>query len=82
MAANVLRSPRATEMAIYLVRAFVIQREQLATNAAVLKRLAEIDKTLLEHDDALRLLWERLQPLLAPPPETPRPKIGFHPGNR
>jgi len=47
-----------------------------------LKRLAEIDKTLLEHDSALRVLWQRLQPLLAPPPEKPRRKIGFHEGNR
>jgi predicted transcriptional regulator len=29
-------------------------REQLAANAAILKRLAEIDKSLLEHDSALR----------------------------
>lgn len=82
MAANVLRSPRATEMAIYVVRAFVKQREALATNSVILRRLAEIDKTLLEHDSALQILWRRLQPLLAPPPDLPKPKIGFHPGNR
>lgn len=82
MAANVLRSPRATDMAIYVVRAFVKQREALASNAVILKRLAEIDKTLLEHDTALQILWKRLQPLLAPPPDKPKPKIGFHEGNR
>jgi hypothetical protein len=52
-------------------------REQLAANAAILKRLAEIDKTLLEHDSALRVIWEKLQPLLTPPPEPPRRRIGF-----
>ena len=85
MAANVLRSPRATEMAIYVVRAFVKQREALASNAVILKRLAEIDKTLLQHDSGLRMLWHRLQPLLAPPvppPEPPKRKIGYHEGNR
>ena len=85
MAANILRSPRATEMAIYVVRAFVKQREALTTNAVILKRLAEIDKTLLEHDSGLRMLWHRLQPLLAPPPPPPEPpkrKIGYHEGNR
>lgn len=82
MAANILRSERAAEMSVYVVRAFVKQREALASNAAILKRLAEIDKTLLEHDTALQILWQRLQPLLAPPPENPKPKIGFHPGNR
>ncbi|MDB6114680.1 MAG: hypothetical protein JWQ83_451 [Lacunisphaera sp.] len=69
-------------MAIYVVRAFVKQREALAANAVILKRLAEIDKTLLEHDSALQILWKRLQPLLAPPAEQPKRKIGFHPGNR
>ena len=82
MAANILRSPHATEMAIYVVRAFVKQREALATNAVILKRLAEIDTSLLEHNSALQILWQRLQPLLAPPEDPPKPKIGYHPGNR
>jgi len=81
MAANVLRSPRAAEMSVYVVRAFVRMREELAANATILKRLAEIDRTLLEHDSALRTLWQRLQPLLAPPPEPPRRRMGFHVGN-
>jgi len=78
MAANVLRSERAIRMSVHVVRAFVRQREQLAANAAILKRLAEIDTSLLEHDQTLRLLWTRLAPLLAPPPEAPRRRIGFH----
>jgi hypothetical protein len=45
-----------------------------------LKRLAEIDRALLQHDAALRRIWEKLQPLLAPPPEPPRRRIkGFDP---
>jgi hypothetical protein len=47
-------------------------REQLVANAAILKRLAEIDKTLLEQDSALRTIWTKLRPLLAPPTR-PRP---------
>jgi hypothetical protein len=78
MAANILRSPKAVEMSVYVVRAFIKQREALAANATILKRLAEIDKTLLEHNGALLTLWKRLQPLLAPPPELPRKELGFH----
>jgi hypothetical protein len=81
MAANVLRSARAVEMSVYVVRAFVRMREELAANATILKRLAEIDRTLLEHDSALRTVWQRLQPLLAPPPEPPQRRMGFHVGN-
>jgi hypothetical protein len=82
MAANVLRSLRATEMAIYVVRAFVKQREVLVANAEILRKLAVIDKTLIQHDSALQILWTRLQPLLSPPPVPPKPRIGFHEGNR
>lgn len=78
MAANVLRSPKAVEMSVYVVRAFIAQREVLTTNATILKRLAEIDKTLLEHNSALLSLWKKLKPLLAPPPESPRKEMGFH----
>jgi hypothetical protein len=81
-AANVLRSERAVEMSLYVIRAFVRMREELAANATILKRLAEIEKTLLEHDSTLRVLWTRLQPLLAPPPESPRRRIGFRPDDQ
>jgi ABC-type uncharacterized transport system fused permease/ATPase subunit len=77
-AANVLQSDRAIAMSVYVIRAFIEQREKLAANAAILKRLAEIDKTLLEHDTALREIYQKLLPLLAPPPEPPRRQIGFH----
>ena len=78
MAANILRSERAVEMSVFVIRAFVSVREQLAANATILKRLAEIDKTLLEHDSALQTIWGKLQPLLAPPPEPPKRRIGFN----
>ncbi|MBE2202891.1 MAG: ORF6N domain-containing protein [Chthoniobacterales bacterium] len=78
MAATVLNSPEAVKMSVFVVRAFVQMREQLATNAAILKRLAEIDKTLLEHDQVLGVIWRQIQPLLAPPPDPPKPRIGFH----
>jgi len=77
MAANVLNSPQAVAMGVFIVRAFVQQREVIAANDAILKRLAEIDKTLLVHDEALRDIYQKLLPLLRPPPETPKPKIGF-----
>lgn len=82
MAANVLRSPKAVAMSVYVVRAFVRMREELTTSVVILKRLADVDKKLVTHDVILRDIYEKLRPLLTPPPETPRPKIGFHPGNR
>jgi len=78
MADTILNSPRAVAMSVYVIRAFVKMREDQATNAAILKRLAEIDKSLLTHDTALRDIYQKLLPLLSPPPDPPRRKIGFH----
>ena len=77
MAATMLNSPQAVAMSVYVVRAFVRMREQLAANAAILKRLAEIDKTLLQNDSALRDIYHKLLPLLQAPPVPPKRRIGF-----
>jgi hypothetical protein len=52
-------------------------REQVAANAAILKRLVEIGRTLLQHDVALRDVYRQLLPLLAPPTEAAKRRIGF-----
>jgi len=78
MAANILRSERAVQMSVFVVRAFVRLREHIAANTAILKRLAEIDKTLLRHDSALRDVYQKLLPLLQPPADPPKRRIGFH----
>lgn len=78
MASTILNSPRAVAMTIYIIRAFIKIRENLAANATILKRLAEVDKTLLLHDSALREIYQKLRPLLEPPAAPPKPEIGFH----
>lgn len=77
MAASVLNSERAIAMSIYVIRAFVELREKLSVNSEILKRLAQIDRELLRHDRALGDIYEKLLPLLAPPPDPQRPQIGF-----
>jgi hypothetical protein len=34
--------------------------------------------TLLEHDSALRDVYQKLLPLLQPPADSPKRRIGFH----
>lgn len=77
MAAMVLSSPEALAMSVYVVRAFVSMRERLAANEAILKHLAEIDKTLLQHDASLRDIYHKLLPLLQPPLAPPKRRMGF-----
>ena len=78
MAANILRSDRAVHMSVFVIRAFVRLREHVVANQAILKRLAEIDRTLLQHDSSLLDLYEKLLPLLQPLPDHPKRRIGFH----
>jgi phage regulator Rha-like protein len=87
MAANVLNSRRAVQLSVFVVRAFIKMREQLLNRAEMEKRLADIEKTLLSHDTALRDLYQKIRPLLLPPPEPLRKQIGFQaylsgPGNQ
>ena len=79
MAANILKSRRAIEMSLFVIRAFVRLRELGQSNQLILKRLAEIDSTLVLHDKALRDLYTKLLPMLIQeaPKEAPRKRIGF-----
>ena len=77
MVAAVLNSDRAVAMSIFVIEAFIRMREEVAANAIILKRLSEIDRSLIVHDEALRDLYQKLLPLLAPQPEEDRRKIGF-----
>lgn len=78
MAANILRSERANRMSVFVIRAFIRLRDGLAADSAILRRLAEIDRTLLQHDSALRDIYQKLLPLLKPPANPPKRGIGFH----
>jgi hypothetical protein len=77
MAANVLNSPQAIKMSVALIETFIRLRQALATTQVLARRLAEIERTVVQHDSALKELFRAIRPLLLPPPEPPRKKIGF-----
>jgi hypothetical protein len=80
MAASVLNSPRAVQMSVYVVRAFVRLREALASNAELARRLDELEvriaKKLKTHDDAISEMLSAMRKLMSPPPVKTR-SIGF-----
>jgi hypothetical protein len=78
MAASILNSEQAIAMSVYVIRAFVEMRERLLAQADILRQLAQMDHRLLSHDLALQDIYEKLLPLLNPPPDPPRREIGFH----
>ena len=84
MAANVLNSPQAVRMSVFVVRAFVQMRELLGSTKDLAKQLAALEKKLTArldgHEAAIvEILW-RMMDILDPPPvpEPPRREIGFH----
>lgn len=77
MAATVLNSPQAIQMSVFVVRAFVKMREALVSRSELERRLLRIENVLLAHDESIRELYDQIRPLLLPPPEPLRRKIGF-----
>lgn len=84
MAANVLNSPQAVRMSVFVVRAFVRMRELLSGSrelAAELKKLdAKLTARLDVHETAIVDVLRRIMKLLDPPPAPPLPEksMGFH----
>ncbi len=81
MAATVLKSSRAIEVSIFVVRAFVQMRESITERAKVGKRLDELETRLEQklgaHDRAIREILEAIRQLMAPPERTEKTPIGF-----
>ena len=84
-AANVLRSPRAVQMSVFVIRAFVKMRETLLGTRELARKLAALEKKLTSrldvHEAAIVQVLQEIMQILnppPPPPETPRRRIGFH----
>jgi hypothetical protein len=89
-AASVLNSPRAVEMGIFVVRAFVRLKQAAAANADLTQRLDELEQTTerlaISHDtfsrntrNQLKQLFDAIRELAntTPPPDPPKRPIGF-----
>jgi len=87
MSANVLNSPEAVRMSVFVVRAFVKMRELLGGTKELAKQLAALEKKLTArldgHERAIIEVLQRVMQILDPPPpppepETPKRRIDFH----
>jgi len=77
MLSSVLRSERAVQVNVAIMRAFVSLRRMLATNAALARKMAELERHLEGHDQAIRSLFDAIRELMTPPAK-PKREIGFH----
>jgi hypothetical protein len=73
MLSSILRSERAVQVNIELMRAFVRLRELMATHKDLVRRLNEMEK---KYDSQFRVVFEAIRQLMAPP-EPRKRKIGF-----
>lgn len=87
MAANVLNSPEAVRMSVFVVRAFVQMRDLLGSTKELARQLAALEKKLTsrldEHESAIVEVLQRMMDILDPPPlplesEEPKRRIGFN----
>ena len=77
MAANVLNSPEAVRMSVFVVRAFVQMRDLLGGTKELAKQLAALEKKLTDrldgHEAAIIEVLRRVMDVLDPPPPPPEP---------
>jgi hypothetical protein len=85
MAANVLNSPEAVRMSVFVVRAFVKMRDLLGGTKELSRQLADLEKKLTArldvHESVIVDVLRRVMEILDPPPlppEPPKRRIGFH----
>lgn len=77
MLSSVLRSPRAIQVNIAIMRVFVRLRETLALHKELAHKLAELERKIEGHDSSIRTLFDAIRELAAPPARPSR-EIGFH----
>ena len=76
MLSSVLRSKRAVQVNIQIMRTFVKLREILSTHKELAQKLRELELKVESHDERITAIFEAINQLLQPP-EKPARKIGF-----
>ena len=83
MAANILRSPKAIQMSVFIVRAFIRMRQMLIEQRGLARKLAALEEELTArldvHETAIYEILGQIRRLLSSPPEPepPKKRIGF-----
>jgi len=77
MAASVLNSPKAVEVSVFVVRAFVQLRETIAGHKELARKIAKLERKLGDHDEQIMVLVEAIKQLMDPKPPPKTRRIGF-----
>jgi hypothetical protein len=75
MLSSVLRSRRAVQVNIAIMRAFVRLREMLMSNADLARKLLALEG---KYDAQFKIVFDAIRELMEGPPQPPKRQIGFH----
>ena len=76
MLSSVLKSDRAIQVNIQIMRVFSKLRQVLAAHKELAHKLNELERKITQHDGEIATIFEAIRQLMAPP-ESTRKKIGF-----
>jgi phage regulator Rha-like protein len=74
MLSSVLRSKRAVQVNIEIMRAFVRLREILSTHKEMARKLDQLEKRIADHDEQIMAIFDAIRQLMTPP-DRPRKQI-------
>jgi phage regulator Rha-like protein len=77
MLSSVLRSKRAIQVNIAIMRAFVKLRKILSTHKELAHKLSQLERKIEKHDVEIKAIFDAIRELMTPP-EKPRKRIGFY----
>ena len=80
MVASILNSPKAIEVSVFVVRAFVQLREVIAGHKELARKMAQLERKLGDHDEQIMVLVEAIKQLMDPKPPPKTRRIGFQAG--
>jgi hypothetical protein len=79
MLSGVLKSKRAVQVNIAIMRTFVRLREMIVSNKVLAAKLSELENKIENQGTDIKTLFAAIHQLMNPPPEPPKRRIGFHP---
>jgi len=78
MLSSVLRSKQAIQVNISIMRTFVKLRKIISSHKELADKFKELEHKVQTHDKDILLIFQAINKLMAPPPEPPKRRIGFH----
>ena len=78
MLSSVLRSDRAIQVNIAIMRVFVRLRKFMIAHKELALRLTQLEMKIEKHDEEIQAIFKAIHRLMEPPPDKPKRRIGFH----